>query len=79
MLDALGRLPASLGRIDSAAMDHGYFSAANVQACLDRNIEPLIALGREAHQLRLDQRFGPDAPEPDTNDPAIRMAWRLKI
>lgn len=41
MLEALGRLPASLGRIDSAAMDNGYFSAANIQACLDREIEPL--------------------------------------
>lgn len=78
MLEALGRLPASLGRIDSAAMDNGSFSAANVQACLDREIEPLIALGREAHHLPLAERFGPDAPEPDTANPVVRMAWRLK-
>lgn len=78
MLDAVAALPESLGQVDSAAMDNGYFSAANVQACLDREIEPLIALGREAHHLPLAERFGPDAPEPATDDPVIRMGWRLQ-
>jgi transposase len=78
MLEALSALPDSLGQIDSAAMDNGYYSAANVQACLDRDIEPLIALGRDAHHLPLEERFGPDAPEPRTDDPVVRMAWRLK-
>jgi hypothetical protein len=35
-------------------------------------------LGREAHHLPLAERFGPDALEPETDDPVIRMAWRLK-
>lgn len=78
MLDALAALPDTLGRVDRAAMDNGYFSAANVQACLDRSIEPLIALGRDAHHLPLAERFGPDAPEPVTDDPVVKMAWRLK-
>ena len=78
MLDALAALPEALGQVNSAAMDNGYYSAANVKACLDRQIEPLIALGREAHHLPLAERFGPDAPEPETDDPVIRMAWRLK-
>ena len=78
MLEAVAALPEALGRVESAAMDNGYFSAANVQACLDRHIEPLIALGRDAHHLPLAERFGPDAPEPTTDDPVVRMAWRLK-
>ena len=78
MLDAVAALPDSLGQVESAAMDSGYYSAANVQACLDQTIEPLIALGREAHHLPLEERFGPDAPEPKTDDPVVRMAWRLK-
>ena len=78
MLATLAALPDALGRVESALMDNGYFSAANVEACAERGIEPLIALGREAHHLTLDERFGPDAPEPDTDDPVVRMAWRLK-
>ena len=78
MLETLAALPDALGRVESALMDNGYCSAANVTACAAQGIEPLIALGREAHHLTLDERFGPDAPEPDTDDPVKKMAWRLK-
>lgn len=78
MLAALAALPDTLGRVESALMDNGYFSAANVGACAAQGIEPLVALGREAHHLTLDERFGPGAPEPDTDDPVRKMAWRLK-
>lgn len=78
MLETLAALPDALGRVESALMDNGYFSAANVGACAAQGIEPLIALGREAHHPSLDERFGPDVPEPDTGDPVGKMAWRLK-
>jgi hypothetical protein len=78
MLETLAALPDALGRVECALMDNGYFSAANIGACVAQGIEPLIALGREAHHLSLDERFGPDAPEPDTDDPVRKMAWRLK-
>ena len=78
MLATLAALPDPLGRVESALMDNGYFSAANVGACAGQGIEPLIALGREAHHLSLDERFGPDAPEPSTDDPVKKMAWRLR-
>ena len=78
MLATLASLADPLGRIESALMDNGYFSAANVGACAGQGIEPLIALGREAHHLSLDERFGPDAPEPHTDDPVRTMAWRLR-
>lgn len=74
----LAALPDALGRVEGALMDNGYFSAANVTAFVEQGIEPLIALGREAHHLPLDERFGPDAPKPDTSDPVRKMAWRLR-
>jgi hypothetical protein len=78
MLEALAALPGGSGRVENAAMDNGYFSAAHVNACVERKIEPLIALGREAYHLSLNERFGPDTPEPDTDDPVAKIAWRLK-
>jgi transposase len=78
MLEALGALPESLGQMEELLADNGYLSSANVKACVDREIEPLIALGREAHHLPLEERLAQDAPAPENGDPLIRMAWRLK-
>ena len=78
MLDELGALPESLGTVETLLGDNGYFSQANVQACVDRKITPLIALGREAHHLPLAERLAPDAPPPETDDPVIKMAHELK-
>jgi hypothetical protein len=50
-LAALAALPDSLGQVDSAAMDNGYGSAANVKTGRDRDLAPLIAVGRDAHHL----------------------------
>ena len=44
---------------------------------MDQKIVPLIALGREAHHPALEQRLMPDAPEPETADPLVKMAWKL--
>jgi hypothetical protein len=78
ILSELKELPEHLGQPKILLADNGYFSKDNVQACVKQNIEPLIALGREAHHLPLEQRFAPDAPEPETADPLVKMAWKLK-
>lgn len=78
LLDSLQALPESPGHPEELLADNGYFSAANVRACVERHIDPLLALGREAHHLPLDERLRPDAPEPETGDPVVKMAWRLK-
>jgi transposase len=78
MLDSLQALPETLGTVGTLLADNGYLSAANVKACAKRQIEPLIALGREAHHLPLYDRFRPDAPAPESEDPLVTMAWRLK-
>lgn len=78
MLKALNALPDSLGKPETLLADNGYFSKDNIQACVEQKITPLIALGREAHHLPLVERLTPDAPEPESDDPLVKMAWKLK-
>jgi transposase len=78
MLKALNALPDSLGKPEMLLADNGYFSKDNIQACVEQKITPLIALGREAHHLPLAERLTPDAPEPESDDPLVKMAWKLK-
>ncbi|MGZ8173503.1 MULTISPECIES: IS1182 family transposase [Methylobacter] len=78
MLSELKALQDSLGKSETLLADNGYFSNNNIQACVDQKIAPLIALGREAHHLLLEQRLMPDAPEPESTDPLVKMAWKLQ-
>lgn len=78
MLDKIGTLPDVLGRPDMLLADNGYFSEANVQACVAGGIEPLIALGREAHHLSLQERFAAAPPAPEDPTPVQAMAYRLR-
>ena len=77
MLNELVALQDNFGKPETLLADNGYFSNNNIQACVNQKITPLIALGREAHHLPLEQRLMPDAPEPETADPLIKMAWKL--
>jgi transposase len=78
MLAELEKLPETLGQANALLADTGYFSAANVRACGEQNIEPLIAMGRDSHHEPLAERLAPDAAEPDSDDPVVKMAWYLK-
>lgn len=77
-LEKLQALPATLGKPTHLLADAGYFSGTNVQACVEQQIEPLLAMKREAHHLPVFERFAPDTPAPETDDPVVRMAHRLK-
>ncbi len=77
VLHKVGALPQALGHVTVLLGDTGYFSAANVDACEARGIEPMLAIKRESHHLPVLQRFAADAPAPDTDDPVARMAHRL--
>jgi IS5 family transposase len=46
MLDKLSALPKELGQAETLLADSGYFSEANVEACVAAGIEPLIPHGR---------------------------------
>jgi hypothetical protein len=79
MIEKLKALPKELGRVRRALADNGYFSQANVEQCAAAKIEPLIAMGREQHDVGWKQRFAaaPKAP-PKAATPLQKMAYRLK-
>ena len=77
VLDKVQALPEALGQVEVLLADTGYFSAANVNACEAQGIEPMLAMRRESHHVPVLMRFAPDAPEPQTDDPVLRMAHRL--
>ena len=58
MLEQIDALPAALGEVETLLADTGYFSAANVTACMASGIDPLIAMGRQPHHPPLSERRG---------------------
>ncbi len=77
MLARTAALPEALGEPITVLADNGYFSEANVNACLAVGIEPLIATGRQPHHPTLHERFAPDPPAPDNPTPVQAMSHRL--
>jgi transposase len=78
MLGKLAALPDELGEVETLLADTGYFSEANVQACVAAEVDPLIAMGRQPHHPPLAERFAPAPPVPDNPTPLEAMAHRLK-
>ena len=76
-LERLAGLPAALGTADTLLADSGYFSAANVTACVDAKIAPLIALARERHHQSWRERFAAAPPAPDNPKPLDAMCHQL--
>jgi len=58
--------------------DTGYFNEANVNACIDGAIEPLIAVGRDSHHVPWQERFGEPGPLAEPGDEVAKMKHRLK-
>jgi transposase len=77
MLDKLAALPEALGKAGTLLADSGYFSEANVTACAEAKIAPLIAPGRERHHLSWKDRFAAAPPAPQSPTPLQAMAHRL--
>ena len=78
MLGKIDALPEAFGKAETLLADTGYFSAVNVEACTTAGIEPLIAMGRQAHHPPLQERFAPVPPAPENPMPVAAMAHRLK-
>ena len=78
MLSKIDALPEAFGKAETLLADTGYFSAVNVEACTTAGIEPLIAMGRQAHHPPLQERFAPAPPAPENPMPVAAMAHRLK-
>lgn len=77
-LEALAQLPEELGTVNELLADSGYYSRNNVEQCTEAEIEPLIAMGREAHHPGWRERFTEPPPEPPSLDPVERMRQRFK-
>jgi hypothetical protein len=78
MLDQIAELPEALGEVGELLADNGYFSEGNVNACAAAGIDPVIAMGREAHHPSLEERFAEAPPPPQDPTPLAAMGHRLK-
>lgn len=67
-----------VGLPEQLLADTGFFSEANVKACLDAGIEPLIAMKRDRHHPPLLDRWTEPEPLPAGVDAVTSMAHRLK-
>ena len=75
----LRALPDELGHVVHLAADTGYFSATNTEACVQDNIIPLLACGREAHHANPEDRYADAGKAPAaTASPVTKMRHRLK-
>ncbi len=77
-IEALEKLPEKLGQVNEIIADTGYFSKANVDACEEAGINPLIAVGRDKHNQSLEVRFNKPAPVAEDADSVTKMKYRLK-
>ena len=76
-LEQIAALPQELGAVQALIADNGFFSHANVVACAQAGLEPLLAIKRESHHEPLMQRFAPDPSAPQATDPVATMVHRL--
>lgn len=76
-LEQIAALPAELGAVQTLVADNGFYSQANVVACAQAGIEPLLAIKRESHHEPLMERFAPDSDAPQATEPVVSMVHRL--
>jgi transposase len=75
----LAAIPAEVGGPTAAALDAGYFSAANVETLHGQGIEAYIATGREPHHWNYERYFAPEpTPPPSDASPKEQMAYKLR-
>ena len=67
----------NVGAPETLLADSGYFSEANVNACAEAEIAPLITPGRERHHLSWKDRFAGAPPPPENPTPLEAMTHRL--
>jgi hypothetical protein len=77
MIKTLQAQAPSLGAASTLLADTGYCSEANVGACDEAKIEPLIALARQDHHPHWGERFTQPAPLAADATPMQVMAHRL--
>lgn len=76
--ERLAGLPETLGRVAHLPTANGYFSAANVEHCVQAQIEPLLAAGRDRHHPHWADRLTEPPPLTAPAGAADRLKHRLK-
>jgi len=76
----LDSIPLEIGAPTAAALDTGYFSAANIQTLESRGSAPYIATGRSGHHQdwRASGAHEPAVPPPDDATPREKMAYKRR-
>jgi transposase len=77
-LGGIAKLPPEVSEAETLLADTGYFSSANVDACHESGIDPLIAMGRQPHYPPLAERFAEPEAAPSNPTPVEAMAHRLR-
>jgi len=78
MLEVITRLPEHLGSVERLFTDNGYFSAANVEHCVEAKIEPMLAARRDRHHQHWEDRFIDPAPLSEPASTVDPMKYRLR-
>jgi transposase len=78
MVEKAQALPEGLNQPHTLLADSGYFSEKNVVTCVEANITPLIAVGREEHYPGWRARFTEPGPLAADAGPVERMKHTLK-
>ena len=78
IVSALKALPDLWGEVTRLRADAGYCRAANVSACVNVGIAPLLAVGREAYHLSWQTRFSQPPPLSLPTEPVARMQHLLQ-
>lgn len=78
-LPTIDTIPPELGQPETANLDNGYFSEANIAGLHQRGIDPYIATGRSTHHLGWRAYFQ-DNPDPPADDASLKeqMAYKLR-
>ena len=78
MIEKIQALPEGLNAPATLLADTGYYSEANVAACHQAQIEPLIAVKREGHHTPWQDRFTEPEPIAEEASAVARMKHTLK-
>jgi len=76
-LERLAELPDALGKLEHLVADTGYCSDANVKACVEQKVIPLIAVSREHHHPDPMARFTEPPPLKEEATEMERMRHAL--
>ncbi len=77
-LAQLDQLPESLGQVEKAALDSGFFSEHNTNCFEAKEIEPYITSGRQTHNLSLEERLASPPSPPQNPEAVAAMKHRLQ-